>query len=82
MYPNDQLFSDKRKFKRLNMAFYDTIRIYEGISILYSFTSSFSDMNFQMILIPIVILATKKFTKEAYLLEPFLSFKKVYISRN
>ena len=58
MYPRDQLFSEKRKFKRLKMdGLNDTIRIKknEVDLILYSFTPS--DMNFQTIWMSKVFLA-------------------------
>ena len=64
MYPRDQLFSEKRKFKRLKMdGLNDTIRIKknEVDLILYSFTPS--DMNFQTIWMSQVFLA-KKFVRE------------------
>ena len=50
MYPRDQLFSDKRIFKRSNMA--SMRQNGQKRMTLYSYSSTLSDMNFQMILMP------------------------------
>ena len=68
MYLTELLFRDKRKFKRLDMAF--MIRKKHVTLTLYSFAPS--DMNFQWILMPKVILA-KILSQKIYSFGPFSS---------